>query len=50
MKIIVTIFPTNLATSLPSFLFSAFVKNQKKESNFHQVGGLVIRNSFAFCL
>ena len=50
MKIIVTIFPTNLATSLPSFLFCAFVKNQKKESNFHQVGGLVIRNSFAFCL
>ena len=34
-------------TFLP-FLF--FHKNQKQESNFQQVGGLVTRNSFAFCL
>ena len=27
-----------------------FHRNQKQESNFQQVGGLVTRNSFAFCL
>ena len=34
-------------TFLP-FLF--FHGNQKQESNFQQVGGLVTRNSFTFCL
>ena len=41
MKIIVTIIPTNLvANSLLSF-FLGFHRNQKQETNFQQVGGLV---------
>ena len=44
-----TIIPTNLVTnSLLSFL--SFHRNQKQELNFWQVGGLVMKNSFAFCL
>ena len=49
-KMIVTIISTNVVkfTVIP---FLSFCRNQKKnESNFQQVGGLVTRNSFAFCL
>ena len=28
----------------------SFYRNQKQKSNFQHVGGLVTRNSFAFCL
>ena len=31
-------------------LFLSFLTNQKQESGFQQVGGLVTRNIFAFCL
>ena len=31
-------------------IFLSFHRNQKQESNFQQVGALVTRNSFAFCL
>ena len=49
MKIIVTIIPTDLATNL--FLSSfCFLTNQKQESGFQQVGGLVKRNISVFCL
>ena len=48
MKIIVTIIPADLVTnSLLSFFCSP---NQKKESGFQQVGGLVTRNNSVFCL
>ena len=53
MKKIVTIIPTNLATNSYKFTFVLFLSyhtNQKQESNFQQVGGLVTRNSFVFCL
>ena len=49
MKIIATIIPTSLVTSSLSFFLSLH-KNQKQESNFQQVDGVVTRNSFAFCL
>ena len=43
MKIIVTITPTDLVTNwLLSFL--SFLTNQKEESGFQEVGGLVTRN------
>ena len=47
---IVTIISTNVVkfTFIP---LCPFVETKKKnESNFQQVGGLVTRNSFAFCL
>ena len=48
MKIIVTIFSTDL---VPTFtLFLSFLTSQKKESDFQQVGGLVMRNISVFCL
>ena len=40
MKVIIIIIPINLVTY--TFLFS-FRKNQKRESNFQQVGGLATR-------
>ena len=46
----VTIILTRLVSSLLSSCFCPFIKNQKQETNFQQVGGLVMRNSFAFCL
>ena len=45
MKITVTII---LKVYLQVHLF--FHRNRKQELNFQQVGGLVTRNSFAFCL
>ena len=46
MKIIVTKIPANLITNL----LSSFRRNQKQESNFHQVPDLVTRNISVFCL
>ena len=44
MKIIVTIVPTNLVTKFGFISFLSFRRNQKQESNFQEVGGLVTRN------
>ena len=49
MRIIGTIIPRNLVANLLSSHFSLH-KNQKQESHFQQVGGLVTRKSFDFCL
>ena len=50
MKIIVTVIPTNLViNSLLSFVLS-YVTNQRQESGFPYVGGLVTRNISGFCL
>ena len=46
MKIIVTIIPTYLVTNLLLSPFFSFLTNQKQESGFQQVGGLVTRNIF----
>ena len=47
MKIIVTIIPTDLVTFIYYLLF---LRNQKQELNFRQVGGLVTRNITVLCL
>ena len=44
MKIIVTIFPTYLVTNFLLSSFLSFLTNQRQESGFKQVGGLVTRN------
>ena len=44
MKIIVTIIPTDLVTNSPLSSFLSFLTNQKQESDFQQVSGLVTRN------
>ena len=44
MKIIVTIIPTDHVANLVLFSFCPFLQNQKQESDFHQVGGMVTRN------
>ena len=49
MKIIVTIIPTYLVTNLLLSSFFSFLTNQKQESDFQQVGGLVTE-IFVFCL
>ena len=49
MKIIVIVIPANLVTNLV-IPFLSFRRNQKQESNFHQVGDLVMRDISAFCL
>ena len=50
MKTIVTIIPADsVANLLLSFLFSIFT-DQKQESDFQQVGGLVTRNISVFSL
>ena len=46
MAKIVTIIPANLVANLLLSLFG----NQKQESKFQQIGGLVIRNNVGFCL
>ena len=46
MKITVTIIFTDLVTNL---LLSSFLTNQKQESGFQEVGGLVTRNLSVFC-
>ena len=50
MKIVVTIIPTDLVTNLLLSFFLSFLTNQKQESGFQQVGGLVTRNISVFCL
>ena len=45
-----TIIPTDLVTNSLWFLFLSFLTNQKQESGFQQVGGLVTRNISVFCL
>ena len=49
MKIIVTMIPSSLVASSLLSLPCPFIETKKKESNW-QVGGLVTRNSFAYCL
>ena len=46
MKIIVTVIPTDLVTNSPLSIF--FQRNEKQETNFQQVGGLVTRNIFVY--
>ena len=48
MKIIVTIISTDIVTNR-FILFLSFLRNQKQESDFQQVGGLVTRNISVFC-
>ena len=50
MKIIVTVIPKDLVTNLLLSSFCPFLQTKKQESGFQQVGGLVMRNIFAFCL
>ena len=50
MKIIVTITLTDLVKSSLLSSFCPFLANQKQESGFQQVGGLVTRNISVFCL
>ena len=50
MKVIVTIIPSDLVTNLILSFFLFFLKSQKQESDFQQVGGLVTRNISVFCL
>ena len=50
MKIILTIIPTDLVTNSLLSSFCPFLQTKKKESGFHQVGGLVTRNISAVCL
>ena len=49
-KIIVTIIPRDLITNLVFVLFLSFFANQKQESGFQQVVGLVMRNISIFWL
>ena len=50
MKITVTIIPTSLVRNSLLSLLLSFRRNQKQESNFQQVGGLVTRSISGFCL
>ena len=51
MKIIVSIIPTDLVTNfLLSYLKFVFSHKPKQESGFHQVGGMITRNTSVFCL
>ena len=50
MKIIGTIIPTGFVTNLLLSSFCPLFTNQKQESGFQQVGGLVKRNISVFCL
>ena len=52
MKINVTIimWPTDLVISSLLSFFLSYVTNQRQESGFPHVGGLVTRNISAFCL
>ena len=50
MKIIVTTILIYLVTNLLLSFFFSFLTNQKQESGFQQVGGLVTRNISIFCL
>ena len=48
MKIIVTVIPTDIVTKFAFILFLSFLENQKQESDFQQVDGLVTRNISVF--
>ena len=48
MKIIVTIIATNLVTNFVFILLFTFLTNQKKESGFQQVDGVVNEKYFCF--
>ena len=48
MNIIVTIIPTDLVTNSHLSSFCLFFTNQKQESDFQQVGGLITRNISVF--
>ena len=50
MKIIKIIIPTDLLTNFAFILLLSILTNQKQESDFQQVGGLVTRNITDFCL
>ena len=50
MKIIVDIIPTDLITNSLSSFFLPFLTNQKEESRFQLVGGLVRGNISFFYL
>ena len=50
MKTTVTIVPTYFSYKFAFILFLSFLKNEKQESGFQQVGGLVTRNISVFCL
>ena len=49
MKLMVTVFPTNLVVNLLLSLFLSILRNEKLESDFQQVGGLVKKNISVFC-
>ena len=48
MKIIVTIIATNLVTNFVFILLFTFLTNQKKESGFQHVDGVVNEKYFCF--
>ena len=48
MKIIVTVIPTDIVSNSLLYYYFFFLANQKQESGFQQVGGLVTRNIFGF--
>ena len=50
MKIIVTKVSTDLVTNFLLSSFYYFLTNQKQESGFHQVGGLLASNISIFCV
>ena len=51
MKIIVAVMLMDLVTNaFLSFCFLSFLTNQKRESGFQQVSGLVMRGISIFCL
>ena len=50
MKIILNMISTNLVTNSLLSLFCDVIKPKNKNQIFEQFGGLVTRNTFAFCL
>ena len=50
MKIIVTFISLKFIYKFTFIPFLSFRRNQKQESNFQQVGGLVMRYISPFCL
>ena len=50
MKVIKTIILTKIVTDSLLYLSLSFLRNQKQESKFKQVGGLVTRNISIFSI
>ena len=48
MKIVVTVIPTDLPRNLLLSSFFSFLADQKEESGFQQVGGIIARNILFF--